>query len=135
MRFCTPEELTLVPYVATKSPYAAPANDIMVPARRTDALGWIQGYQLDGGRNYLPHLGLTTVRELALKYADKTRLVDRDALDEANAEVARLTASADRLQARVTDLEGRAERISGLARDGFRVMKERGPRTEKRSAA
>lgn len=113
-------------YTAQLSPFVAPNFDLFSPARRSDPLGIVLGPQLDGGQTYTPWIGLTTVRELALKHADKTRLVPAEQLYNArNAHAAALT-EIQELRARVEELEAQQERIAGLTKDGYRVQKVMG---------
>lgn len=113
-------------FSAELSPFNAPNYDVFVPARRSDSRGVILGAPLDGGQSYVPWIGLTTIRELALKHEDKVGLVDRALLDGADELVKNLMAQVETLQARVTELETTQERITGLAQQGYRVQRIQG---------
>jgi hypothetical protein len=115
-----------MPFSEKVSPYVAPNFDLFSPARRSDPLGVILGAPLDGGQSYTPWIGLSTVREIALKHADKVGLVPVERLDDAEDEIGRWQNAAEQAQARVAELEATQDRIAGLARDGFKVQKVMG---------
>lgn len=105
------------------SPFSAPGYDIFAPARRSDYRGVVMGTQLDGNMVYTPWIGLSTVRELALKYQDRVGLVEREALDDA---LALFDAARDRirvLEAQVAEAEAKNDRIAGLVSDGYKVQR------------
>jgi len=108
------------------SPFMAPDYDVFTPARRSDARGVVLGAPLDGAQAYTPWIGLSTVRELALKHADRVGLVERErlelALDERNDARAQLIQA----QNRIAELEAKNERIAGLVSDGFKVQRIQG---------
>jgi hypothetical protein len=116
------------------APFSAPNYDVFSPARRSDERGIIVGNQLDGGQSYLPWIGLSTIRQLGLKYAEKTGLADADALLDAQNEITRLRGELGRAEARANDLDAQLNRIGGLAREGFKVQKIMGRPTTKKGA-
>jgi len=117
-------------FTATVSPFVAPDYDLFSPARRSDPRGLVQGAPLDGAQSYVPWIGLSTVRELALQYADKVGLVERERLEEAELEISRWQLDAEHAEARVAVLEATQERIAGLSRDGYTVVKKQGRPTK-----
>ena len=112
-----------MPYSKGISPFNQPNFDLFSPARLEDPRGVVLGAPLDGGSSYVPWIGLTTVRELALQHADKVGLVERADLDVQIARTNALRDQNERLRARVEQLEEQQERIAGLVRDGFKVQK------------
>lgn len=113
------------------SPFNAPSFDIFAPARRHDDRGVIMGVALDGGQSYVPWIGLSTIRELALKHSDKVGLVDAERHEHT---VKLLMAVKNRvleLEQERDALEAQQARIAGLIKDGFKVAKIQGrPRKE-----
>lgn len=113
--------------LATKiSPFNAPNYDVFSPARRSDARGVVLGAPLDGGNNYVPWIGLSTIRELALKHADKVGLVDEEEFRTVALEFDRTRVELRQAKERIAELEARQDRISGLAADGFKVTRIQG---------
>ena len=110
-----------MPYSDSVSPFNAPNYDVFSPARRNDARGVILGAPLDGGQSYVPWIGLSTVRELALKH--QVGLVEADEHESVANQLAAATAELEQLRARVAELEANQDRIAGLARAGFKVQK------------
>lgn len=108
------------------SPFTAPDYDVFSPARRTDARGLVQGAPLDGGRNYIPWIGLSTVRELALKFPEKVGLVEEEKFIEVANEFDRARVELRQAHERIAELEATQDRIAGLTKDGFAVVKKQG---------
>lgn len=123
-----------MPYSEKVPAYNAPNYDVFSPTRRSDPRGVVLGTPLDGGQSYVPWIGLSTIRELALKHAAKTGLVPREeALSHAERETELEVALGNALD-RIQELEARNERIAGLVRDGFKVQKIIGrPKQEARA--
>lgn len=107
-------------------PFTAPNFDVFAPARRRDNRGVIIGAPLDGGQSYTPWIGLSTVRELALKHADRVGLVEVERLEDAEEAFRRAQREVKRLNDRVAELEAKQNRIAGLVADGFKVQKVMG---------
>lgn len=124
-----------MPLMTKVSPFSAPNYDVFSPARRSDERGIVMGAQLDGNQAYIPWIGLSTVRELALKHADRVGLVEIERLEEAKDQRDTLAAEAASLRAQVAALEVKQERIIGLAGDGFRVVKAAGRPPKEKAAA
>jgi hypothetical protein len=117
------------------APFSSPNYDVFSPARRSDERGILVGVQLDGGQSYLPWIGLSTIRQLALKHSDKVGLVDEDELLEEQRENADLRYRLQIAEKRAGDLDAQLNRIGGLAREGFKVQKIMGrPTTAKKGA-
>jgi hypothetical protein len=98
-----------MPFTQTVSPFNAPNYDVFSPARRQDPRGVVLGAPLDGAQSYVPWIGLSTVRELALQHADKVGLVpveDFELARERRADSEELLAQAT---ARVAELEAEIE--------------------------
>jgi hypothetical protein len=113
--------------LATKiSPFMAPDYDVFTPARRSDARGVVLGAPLDGAQAYTPWIGLSTVRELALKFPDRVGLVERERLDEAQKLILSLKNTVLQLEADIDKLAAKNERIAGLVSDGFKVQRIQG---------
>lgn len=113
--------------LATKiSPFNAPNYDVFSPARRSDVRGVVMGAPLDGGHNYVPWIGLSTIRELALKHADKVGLVDADRLATTERYADLLSDQLREVTAERDAAIAKNERISGLAVDGFKVVRVQG---------
>jgi hypothetical protein len=113
--------------LATKiSPFMAPDYDVFTPARRSDRRGVVLGAPLDGAQAYTPWIGLSTVRELALKFPDRVGLVDAELLREAEEEGDRWKREAEALRLQVEALTAKNERIAGLVSDGFKVQRIQG---------
>lgn len=108
------------------SPFTAPNFDVFAPARRSDDRGVILGAPLDGGQSYTPWIGLSTVRELALKHADRVGLVEAERLADVEEAFSRAQREVKRLNDRVAELEAKQNRIAGLVADGFKVQKVMG---------
>lgn len=115
-----------MPKTIKVSPFNAPNYDVFSPARRQDERGVILGVQLDGGQNYVPWIGLSTVRELALKHSEDTGLVDAEELELAVAEIEKLEVELAEAKARLEELELMTSRIAGLSASGFTVNKVKG---------
>lgn len=115
-----------MPLASKISPFNAPNYDVFSPARRQDERGVVMGVQLDGGQSYVPWIGLTTVRELALKHSSETGLVDAEELELAVVEIERLELELAATKSRLEELELTQSRISGLALSGFTVNKIKG---------
>lgn len=108
------------------SPYNAPNYDVFSAARVRDPLGVVLGAPLDGAQSYTPWIGLSTIRELALKHADKVGLVDREQLEDVERSAIEYRAEVLELRARVEELEAQQDRIAGLVADGFTIVKKQG---------
>lgn len=115
-----------MPLATRVSPFNAPNYDLFAPARRSDERGVVLGAALDGGQSYVPWIGLSTVRELALKYPDQVGLVDVDLLIDANVALSRAELEIQALKLQVADLEAKQERIAGLVADGYKVQRVMG---------
>lgn len=98
-----------MPFVDKVSPFNAPNFDLWSPARRSDDRGIVLGAPLDGGQAYVPWIGLSTIRELALKHADRVGLVDEEDLNAAEEEGDRWKREAESLRQRVAGLEAEVE--------------------------
>lgn len=122
-----------MPFATKISPFQAPDYDVFSPARRSDPRGVILGAPLDGAKAYVPWIGLSTVRELALKYSS-VGLVPVEDLDAAHEFLENERALLRQANKRIEELEAQQERIAGLALDGFRVQKIMG-RPKKEVAA
>lgn len=115
-----------MPYSAELSPFNAPSHDVFAPARRSDALGVVLGTPLDGGQSYVPWIGVSTIRELALKHADKTKLVPVEILEHVREQLLATASQLAEANKRLEELEASQERISGLVKDGYKVQKVMG---------
>lgn len=115
-----------MPYSKGISPFNAPNYDVFCAARREDKRGVILGAQLDGGQTYVPWIGLTTVRELALAHADVVGLVEKEDLDEAFKVGVALQSRIKELEAENAELKAAQEHIAGLVQAGFVVKKVQG---------
>jgi hypothetical protein len=113
--------------LATKiSPFNAPNYDVFTPARRSDERGVVLGAPLDGSQAYVPWIGLTTVRELALKHADRVGLVPVEELRDALTEATNWKIKFDEAQAALEEAQARNDRIAGLVAEGFKVQRVMG---------
>jgi hypothetical protein len=117
------------------SPYNAPNYDVFSPARVKDSLGVVLGAPLDGAQSYTPWIGLSTVRELALKHADKVGLVDESLAARLSDEVEALAGQLAEAEARIAELEATQERLAGLAADGYTLVKKVGRLATKKENA
>ena len=115
-----------MPLATRISPFQAPNYDIFSPARRHDDRGIVVGAPLDGGQNYTPWIGLSTIRELALKHSAATGLVTREELRHVAERADAAEYKLARAQKHIAELEARQDRIAGFASDGFRVVKAAG---------
>lgn len=115
-----------MPFLQRRNPFSEPSFDVFVPARRNDPLGIIEGVALEGNKRFVPWIGVSTIRELALKHADKTHLVDADELALAKQHLAATEELLAQAQHNIDQLEAQQARISGLARDGYKVQKIQG---------
>lgn len=115
-------------FALKRSPYDEPNYDVLNTVRRSDPLGWILGDRIDGPGHFNPAVGVTTIRELALKHSAKTDLVDgaehREVLAQLEDADTKLSAALERL----AELEETNANIAGLRRAGFTVAKARGPK-------
>lgn len=116
------------------SPYNAPSYDVFSPARREDERGYVLGAPLDGGQSYVPWIGLSTVRELALANPKAVGLVPAEQLYSARNDHAAALTEIQQLRQRVEELEAAQERIAGLAADGFHVVKKQGRPVKKENS-
>lgn len=108
------------------SPFAAPDYDLFSPARRGDERGIILGAPLDGAQAYTPWIGLSTVRELALKHPDRVGLVEKERLDAAVTLALELKDKVLELEAERDELRTNLERVAGLSKAGFKVQRVMG---------
>lgn len=115
-------------FAQKRSPYDEPNYDVLNTVRRSDPLGWILGDRIDGPGHCNPAVGLTTIRELALKHADKTDLFDGDVVRELTELNQQLAAELDAVRERLEELEAEQANIAGLQRAGFKVSKAMGPK-------
>jgi hypothetical protein len=112
-----------MPYLEKRNHFSEPSFDVFVPARRQDPLGIVEGVVLEGNKRFVPWIGLSSIRELALKYAEKTRLVDRAELDENRMALINAEERIERLISERDALEARLDRIAGLSKEGYKVQK------------
>lgn len=108
-----------MPFADKVSPFNAPNFDLFQPARLSDERGVVLGTPLDGARSYVPWIGLTTIRELALKHTDKVGLVDAGRLSLAEEHVAATEKLLAAANARIEELEATQSHIDGLMKAGF----------------
>jgi hypothetical protein len=117
------------------SPFNAPNYDVFSPARVRDSLGVVLGAPLDGAQSYTPWIGLSTVRELALKHADKVGLVPAEDLELAREHIEATEDLLAQANERLAELEATQERLAGLVADGYTVVKKVGrPAAKKENA-
>lgn len=112
-----------MPLQTAVSPFVAPNYDVFSPARLSDDRGVVVGAPLDGAQSYTPWIGLTTVRELALKHQERVGLVEREKLNDLKHQLAVANEQNARLAARVEELEALQGNITGLVKAGFKVTK------------
>jgi hypothetical protein len=115
-----------MPLANKVSPFTAPNYDLFSPARRSDSRGVILGAPLDGAQAYSPWIGLTTIRELALKHADVVGLVEKTSLDEMLEKASLLQNRVIELEDQLAAAEAKNERIAGLVAEGFKVQRVMG---------
>lgn len=108
-----------------------PGYDVFQPARRSDRRGIVLGSPLDGGHSYVPWIGISTIRELALKHRARTGVVDAAELDAVVGILEDTERELAQARERLAELEATQERITGLAKSGFRIQRTQGRTTKK----
>lgn len=114
-------------FVHKPNPYSEPGFCILLPGRRNDDRGFIDaGMTLDGIRGDLNvYISAEGVRQAAQRFP-QLGLVDDERLRVAEAERDELASEVDRLTHVVADFEAKFERINGLQKDGFKVVRQQG---------
>lgn len=104
------------------------SQDLLLPGRLTDNRGWIVGDGfIEGLQGPIQRaVGVETIRQIAFRYPEETGLTDVELANQQAIEIEVLEATVEELRAQIEQLEARQERISGLARDGFKVQKVQG---------
>lgn len=115
--------------------YDAPGQCIVIPGRVHDPNG---GVALDGAydgargdiRLWLSHAGLHAI---VRQFGNRLGLAERGELETAQERLALAEAELDRSEAQVAELAAKLDRVNGVAKDGFKIVRQQG--APKRKAA